>query len=328
VLVPYAWAELGVLSRMEAAHEPLHPDASVAARSVVAIAGRYLGMALTGWGVAPSHEPAPALSWLDPWWLAGLAGLVALAGRSVLAWRARREEVAWWVGAAAAYLPTAQIGMTFIDPLADRYLYFALPGLLGGVAFAVRDAWRARAPSEGVSVHAARVASVLALVVIAAFAWRSHDQARDWRSAATLALASAERYPDGLPAQLLAAQRAALRGDAAATVAALRAAVARGYDRFEALAGAPSYELVRGDPAFQELLRAMATSWIATSRTLERPTQADLLARAEAHRVLGEREEALVALDQALALGGPLDAQVRATRAALEAGRSRRPPGG
>lgn len=314
LLVPYAWLELGVLGRMQESHAPLHPDPWVHARSVVALAGRYLWMAATGSGVAPSHDPPPALSWLDPWWIAGIALPVALAARTLWAWRGRREETAWWVGAAAGYLPVAQIGMTFLQPMADRYLYCALPGLIGGCAFALRDAWTRRALSAVTIRRASAAGGAVALAVIALFALRSHAQAQHWRSAVTLALASAARYPDGLPAQLLEAQRSALRGDASGSVRALRAAVARGYDRFETLAEAPVYDAVRRDPAFQELLREMAASWIDQSLKLEHATQADLISRANAYVVLGERAQAVAALDEALRLGGPLDARVRAER--------------
>jgi len=303
ILVPYAFAELRVLGRMDAAHEPLHPDAWVAARTIVAIAGRYIAMAATGFGVAPSHEPPPALSPLDPWWLAGLVALVALAARTLFALRRRREEAAWWIGAAAAYLPIAQIGTTFISPMADRYLYFALPGLIGGCAFAARDTWRRHAHSPATLYWVARAAGAVALAVLALFAWRSHAQAGHWRSAVTLALASADRYPDGLAAQLLAAQRGALRGDAAATVTALRAAAARGYDRFEVLAQAPVYDVVRRDPAFQALLREMAASWVQNSLTLTHPTEADLRARANACRVIEDDACVRAALAEAARLG-------------------------
>jgi hypothetical protein len=318
LLIPYAWVELASLGRAEEGHPPLHPDPLVAARTVVAIAGRYLAMAATGFGVAPGHDVRPALSAFDPWWLGGLLGLAALGARAVWALRRRREEAAWWIGAAAGYLPIAQIGMRFLDPMADRYLYFALPGLIGGVAFAARDAWRERAPAAATARRATAIALALAAAWIGAFALKSHAQARHWRSAATLALASAAAYPDGLPAQLLAAQRAALRGDAAETVRALRAAFARGYDRVDALAQASSYDAVRGDPRFQALLLEMAQAWVDRSRTIARPSQADLAARADAYLLLGDAAAARAAIDQALALGGPLDARLRAQRSRLE----------
>jgi hypothetical protein len=149
-----------------------------------------------------------------------------------------------------------------------------------------------------------RATAALALALVALFAWRSHAQAGHWRSGATLALASAARYPDGLAAQLLSAQRAALRGDSAAAVAALRAASERGYDRFDALAQAPVYDAVRGDPGFQQLLREMAQSWVRNSRTLAHPTQADLRARADACRMLGDLECARASLEEAARSAG------------------------
>jgi hypothetical protein len=317
LLVPYAFVELAALGRMEASHAPLHPDAIVNARSAVALAGRYLWIAATGSGVAPSHDPTPALSWADPWWIAGLALPLALAARCAWAWRRRREETAWWIGAAAGYLPVAQIGMAFLQPMADRYLYCALPGLLGGCAVALRDTWLRRVAPRPLARRAAAFCIALGVAWIALFAAQSFAVAHHWRSAATLALASAARYPEGLPARLLEAQRAALRGDAGGTVQALRAAMARGYDRFETLASAPVYDAVRRDPAFQALLREMAQRWIDESLRLERATQADLLARAEAYAVLGERERALATLDEALRLSGPLDPRARAARLRL-----------
>jgi hypothetical protein len=314
LLVPYAFVELASLGRAEA-HPPLDPDALVSARTLIALAGRYLAMALTGYGVAPGHQLAIAASLVDPWWLAGLAGLALLTARAVFACLRRREEAAWWIGAAAGYLPVAQVGMRFLVPMADRYLYFALPGLIGAVAFLLRD-FAARRPALRARV-AVRAAVALACVALAGFALWSHAQARVWRSAATLALASAAAHPDGLAAQLLAAQRAALQGDAPAAVEALRAATRLGYDRVDALAEAPIYDTIRSDPAFQQLLREQAQAWVDRSLALARPGQADLAARAEAQLLLGDLEGAAASIDEGLRLGGPLDAQLRAQRARL-----------
>jgi hypothetical protein len=88
----------------------------------------------------------------------------------LFAMRRRREESAWWVGAAAGWLPVAQIGTTFIHPMADRYLYFALPGLIGGCGFAARDALR----RHGRRLRCGRAARNQRRGPAAAlFAWRS-----------------------------------------------------------------------------------------------------------------------------------------------------------
>jgi hypothetical protein len=52
-----------------AARAPIHPDPTVQARTIFALAGRYLTMALTGYGVAPFQVPPPAVSLVDLWLL-------------------------------------------------------------------------------------------------------------------------------------------------------------------------------------------------------------------------------------------------------------------
>ena len=115
-------------------------------RSIPAFAARYLVMASTSLGVAAFQEPPPALSWLDPWWLGGAVALAALAWRFAVVARARRPEAAFWLWAAVSYAPVCQI-FPFVYPLGDRYLYFILPGLLGGVLLV-------RAFRSGLSVRA------------------------------------------------------------------------------------------------------------------------------------------------------------------------------
>ena len=47
----------------------------------------------------------------------------------------RREEGAWWLCAAVGFAPVSQF-FPFEFPIGDRYLYFILPGLFGGVTLA------------------------------------------------------------------------------------------------------------------------------------------------------------------------------------------------
>ena len=55
--------------------------------------------------------------------------------------RARKPEAAWWIGAAAAWAPVSQV-FPFLNPIADRYLYFMLPGLIGGASLWLASALR------------------------------------------------------------------------------------------------------------------------------------------------------------------------------------------
>jgi hypothetical protein len=82
---------------------------------------------------AAFQEPAPASSWLDPRWLAAIPLGAVLAWRTATGLYARKAEAAWWIGAAAAWAPVSQI-FPFLNPIADRYLYFMLPGLIGGAS--------------------------------------------------------------------------------------------------------------------------------------------------------------------------------------------------
>ena len=198
-------------------------------------------------------------------------------------------------------------------PMADHYLYFPLLGLLGAVAFALREPLgkalaRPRAPLA---------AGCVVLLLGGAFAVKSHARARVWRSPVTLALDSATHYPDGLAAHLLRANRAARQGDVDTSVLEMRGALARGYDRFLEIDQSENFAAVRHAPAFRELIGDMAGAWLALSLTLEEPTQEELYMRAQAHLARGELDSAIAAIEQALARGGPFEAGLRAQLALL-----------
>jgi hypothetical protein len=201
--------------------------------------------------------------------------------------------------------------------MADRYLYFILPGLVGAALLAGAEAAeRWRVPP--------RVALALGAAACLALALRAHERAAVWRSGARL-LADAERhYPDGRVANLLRAKRAAFAGDADAALAALERAVARGYNRFEQLEADPAWDAIRDDPRFRALVHELAGRWIASARRKASPTQTELRAVAHAHVARVEYAEALRAYEAALAAGGPdgdaIRAEIGAVRAALDSG--------
>jgi hypothetical protein len=265
---------------------------------------------------------------LDPWWLAGLAAGVLLAARTVFALVRRREEAAWWVWAAAAYAPISQV-FPFLYPMADRYLYTILPGLLGAVMLVAGEVWtclRPRLPAQGPVSHG-WIATAAALVLVVAFGARSHERARVWRSTATVELDTARHYPDGISANMQHAAQAARRGDARGAADAARRAYELGFHRFMHFYEVPVFAAVRDDPAFQPLLVEMAGCWIEETRRMPSPTQADLRVRAHAHIVRGEHAEAETLLEQALRLGGGFDAAVRAELAQVRAALRREAPG-
>lgn len=284
------------------------PDALGAAEGiarvlpVAATTLRYLVMSATSLGVSAFHEPdrAPALA--SPWVLAALPVLALLAARAGWALLRRREEAVYWVWAAAAFAPVSQI-FPFLYPMADRYLYFILPGLIGATLLVLRDSFA--------SSQARWAGVIVAAGLCIVFGVRSHARAVIWSNPALLLADAARHYPDGVSANLLRAKRAAQEGDTDRAVAALRAAQARGFNRFEQLESDPAYASIRGDPRFRAVVRDLAAGWIRHYDRLDDPTQLELRVRALAHLARGERAQAIAALEAALARGGPIDERIR-----------------
>jgi hypothetical protein len=280
----------------------------VQVRSLVALGARYLVLAATSLGAAAFQEPTPARSLVDPWWLGGLAALAALAAWLVSALRRRSDEAAFLVGAAVAYGPVSQI-FPFLYPMADRYLYFVLPGLLGALLVALQRGL------EGIGTSRRQIASGVLAVGAAglavAFTLHAHQRAGIWRAEELVLADAARRWPEGVPAQVLRSRRAGEQGDVEGAVAALERARARGWDYWTGLLSHPSYTPVRDHSRFRALIHALAGDTVEQVRQRRRPTQADLQSLAQAHAVRGENAEAVAALQRALALSGPLDESLR-----------------
>jgi protein O-mannosyl-transferase len=305
----YAAAEFWSHQRSGAA-EPIAADPWVRLRTSVGLGARYLWMSATSLGVSAFHEPEPARSWLDPWWCAGALALLGIGVRAAVALRRRSPEVAFWIWAGASFFPVSQI-FPFLYPMADRYLYFILPGLLGGGLFAAMEAgdrMAARWPALGTRL--ARAALAAGLCLAAVFGAHAHARAELWTSPALLLLDSASHYPEGRTAHLVRARRAARSGDADAAIAELREAWELGFNRFEQLQTDPALAGLQGDPRFRALIREIAGSWVEMLGTKPNLTQLELRQIAVAHLARGEYELALQRLEQALARGGPLDAQL------------------
>jgi hypothetical protein len=302
VALLHAIPEYSSFAHLGAVEVEAYADPWVHLRSVAAIGARYLAMASTGWGVSTYQEPAPALSWLDPWWLAALPLGALLLWRLVYTLARRNVEGAFWLSAAAAFAPVSQV-FPFLNPIADRYLYDILPGLIGGSLLAARGLL-ARRPVR----QAAGAAAGVALVVFAAFAW---TRAALWQSETKLLLDAARHYPDGGTAHYLRARSAAQQGDVAAAVASLRIAAKSGIDRFGVLERDPGLAPIRETPEFRALVRDLAQQWIELAERRGYRTQPELRMLGIAHVARGELEDAVRAFEGALAAGGPLSAVVR-----------------
>lgn len=295
------------------------PDAGVERlRFLFSLLGRYLVMAASSWGVSAFHQPDPPSSWGNGWVLVGALGTAAIGARALAVLARGRAEAVWWAWAAAALLPVSQL-LPFLYPLADRYLYFVLPGLLGALALALEAPLGRRLTTP----RARLVLAAPALALLVAFAVRSEDRASLWRSDAALTLDAAAHYPRGLSALALAASEAARRGDVDAAVAALRAAIARGFDHFGELERNPGFAAIREDPRFRAVVAEAAGAWIETVSRRGALTPQELLVLGQAHRARGEWDRALASLAAAAEDPGPTGAQARAELVATRVARLR-----
>jgi hypothetical protein len=134
------------------------------------------------------------------------SGLFALPTAAALFWVQRRGGVtgcgdarwlAVWLGIAllyavpqiAAFAPVSQL-FPFVNPVADRYLYFILPGLIGG---ALLWAQACLAPSQRPWIRSGRAPAVLLAALVACFAWQSAERTPLWRSETRLLVDAARR---------------------------------------------------------------------------------------------------------------------------------------
>jgi hypothetical protein len=319
LLALYAIPEFAIFARVGEVEVAAFDDPAVHARTVAAVGARYLVMAATSHGVAAFQEPEPARSLLDPWWLLALPAGLLLGWRLVVTLRRRRVEAVFWVAAAASFVPVSQL-FPFLNPVADRYLYFILPGLVGGVLCAWLE-WRPKVPVAG-----RRVLGGLAVVALLCFCVVSAGRARLWRSETLLLLDAAQHYPEGGTAAYLRARSAAGRGDVEAAMAELRRASDRGIDSFATLDGDPGLAPLRGHPEFDAFVRELAGRWIERAHRRGHDTPADLRMLALAHLRRDEFDEAVASYERAIAAGGPLEPGLRAELDSLRA--SRRPAAG
>ena len=233
---------------------------------------------------------------------------IVLAWRTFYALRHRREEAAYWLGAAAAFAPISNV-FPFFYALADRYLYFILPGLIGGAllwSLEIRDRWASSRSSAVFPPTLARAVTVGAILLAVFFGLRSGQRALLWRHGDLLLRDAATQYPQGTSANYLRAIHFAREGDAEAAVSALREAEKRNLSFTTSLAVDPRLAPLWNEPVFDQFIRDIAAKRIAYGRARGMSTQPWLQSMAQCHEVLGEYDEAVALLERALRMGGPL----------------------
>jgi len=290
--------QLAATDQIGRAWAPPHADLASHARFVAWVGWRYVTLAATGLGTSAFHEPAP-VGWLSPGWVLGLLVGLALLVRAASAIRDRSPEGALWLGALAAFAPVSQL-IPFYFALGDRYLYFMLPGLLGGAALLAQG----RLSAAPASVR--RVGSLLAVSLLLAFALLSQQRAALWRDELLLLADSAAHYPHGGSAHFVRAVVATHRGRPDDAIAALRASADRGYHFMRSFDGDPLLAPLRSREDFQALIRDIARRQIAYAEERRFDTPPQLRGLAAAHLYLGEYDRAIEVYERAIRQGGPL----------------------
>lgn len=318
----FALAEGVAIRESDTDDLPALQDPLLTMRTAAALTLRYLVMASTSYGTSAFQEPPP-VSPLDPWWLGSLAVLALLGWRFILTLRRREAEAVFWAWAVISFAPVSQI-FPFLFPMADRYLYFILPGLMGATLLAgsecrgrIASALEARGLSPSPRLPLGRIALIGAAGLLILFAVRSHQRALLWKHEMLLVSDAAAHYPEGGSAHLVQALRAAQTQDAEAAAEGLRGVAHQNFVRFSVLIEHPSFAPMRNRPAVREAIREAAADWIDSARRRKVSTQAQLKITGHAHLLREEYDQAAELFERALRAGGPHDASLRRQLEAL-----------
>ncbi len=291
-----------------------YPDAFTHVRSIAAYGARYLAMATTGFGASAFHEPERADSSLDLWWMAALVVSPLLLWRVIVTLRRGSPEAGWWLAAAAGFAPISQV-VPFFFPMADRYMYFIIPGLLGGAVLAGIDGfgWLGGRPRAApIARLGCPISAVAAVALIVWFGIVARDRAMLWESEERLLLNAAEQYPDGLISHYLGVFDSLSNGETEQAIAHLEASGRRGgFIVFDW----PNQPLLRGlhsEPRYWEVMGRYAGIMVDWQRRRGIRTHQEAYGLAQAHFVRDELDEAIGVLYDAIRTRGPMQEDLAA----------------
>ena len=314
VVLAFGLLEALVFSRSAGLAPALYSDPVTRGLMIFSVAMRYGFMIASGAGLSTFHEPPAVVSLADPWFLSGLLFLGLLGWRIIFCLRERREEAVYWLWAAAGFAPLSGI-VPLPYPMADRYLYFILPGFLGALLLAGPGfvPGMERRLGSAQRVRSVRLAALsLCLVFLLVLGLAAHQRASVFYSSETL-MADAERNsPEGAASSTRRASRAARRGDTQTALAYLRFAQSRGYNRVDHLLQDSSYASLQDDPEFIAIRDAMAQDWIDRLGGMERLSHYKARALAQAYVAMEELELALAVLERGAERPGPIAGKLRA----------------
>jgi hypothetical protein len=310
----FAFVESYAFNQSAGLAPPLYADLVERYMTIFAVLSRYALMTVCGIGLSTFHEPLPVTSISDPAFLSGVLIVAGLGWRTLVTLARGSEEAVYWLWAAISMAPLSGV-LPLPYPMADRYLYFVLPGLIGGACLAWRDdlsPWLERVAGAERARLAARIATLAIVALLAVFSAQTYRRAPVYRSADALMTDAELNYPDGVAAHTRRAGRAAAAGDVDGAIAHLRAAWSRGYNRVDHLIADPRYAILESEPDFVALKNEMADDWI--SRLDEDPAMPHYKSRAlaQAYVAKGDLEGALRVIESAARRPGPIAGELAA----------------
>jgi len=323
VLVVFVVVELAVFTRLNAMPPGGVPDDPlVQVRTALGILPHYLLMATTGLGLSAFHQPPHVISWTDPRWILGASAAILIGIRALRALVRGDTEAAFWAWVIVAYLPISQL-FPFRYPIADRYLYPVLPGLLGAALLAFKGPLTKLLGTRGPPQW---VCGVLVVAGLTAFAFEARPRANLWRHPLFVLQDAARNYPDSDSAHLLIAGEQTRAGERDAAVRSLRLAYERGIESHGGFARNPCFSTLTDLPEFQQLIHEMAGQHVRRLHARGELIQVEYLGLVEAHLARGEHDLARRAAEQGLAVGGSFSPRLRELQATIPRDLPRRRP--
>ena len=309
IVLLYASVESSAFSESAAMTPPLYADVWVRVWMIFSVVLRYSWMSLSGRGLSTFHEPLPVSGILDPWLVGGAIVLLLLGLWAVIALLRRREEGVYLMWAAVSFAPLSGV-IPLPYPMADRYLYFVLPGLIGAFLLAgtrwtnfLADRWAFDREKR----QRTRVASVAIVILILIHAGQlTQSRSRVFVSPESLMSDAERNYPEGVAASTRRATRAAQEGRFDDAIRYLQVARIRGYNRVDNLLQDPSFGPMQSHPDFVAIKHEMADAWIVRLGQKKEISHYTARALAQAYIVKDQYAKAAAVLEDAAARPGPI----------------------